>query len=126
MNPQRFLPLLAAGIVLLINACTTLPPSGSKALIGKWTNSLGTVWTINDGGTFEVDLDKDGKRDAWGKYTVQANTITIYEASGKIAKECREAATYRFHRKADSLHFTLVKDKCKLRIKNILLEWKRA
>ena len=123
MNLRRFLPLLIT--VILVNACAIFPPAGSKALVGTWTNSLGTVWTIKDGGTFEVDLNKDGKRDAWGKYTADANTITIYEAGGKVPKECREAATYRFQRKANTLHFTLVKDTCKLRMKNVLLDWKR-
>ena len=125
MIPQRFLPLLLTGIVLLINACATFPPSRSKALVGTWTNSLGTVWTIKDGGTFEVDLNKDGKPDAWGKYTVDANTITIYEASGKVPKECREPGIYRFHRTANKLHFTLIKDNCKLRMKNVKLDWTR-
>ena len=126
MNPQRFLPLLVAGFVLLINSCTTVPTSGSKALVGRWTNSLGTVWTIKDGGTFEVDLNKDGKLDAWGKYTADAKSITIYEAGGKVPEECRKPATYRFERKANTLRFTLVKDTCKLRMKNVLLDWKRS
>ncbi len=125
MNPQRFLPFAVAGVVLLISACATFPHSGSRALVGTWTNSLGTVWTIKDGGTFEVDLNKDGKPDAWGKYTADANTLTIYEASGKVPKHCHKPGVYQFHRTAKALHFTLVKDVCDLRKKNVLLEWTR-
>ena len=112
-------------IVALLNGCATAPHSGPQALTGTWTNSPGTVWTIKADGTFSVDLNKDGKPDAWGKYTVAGDTVTILEASGKVPKACKKPATYHFTRKADTLHFTLVKDACKLRIKNVLLDWKK-
>ena len=57
MKTQRFLPIVLAGIVLmLLNACATYPKSGQSALVGTWTNSLGTVWTIKADGSFDVDL----------------------------------------------------------------------
>ena len=112
-------------VVALVGGCATAPHSGPQALAGTWTNSLGTAWTIKADGTFSVDLNKDGKADAWGKYSVAGNTITLLEASGKVPKLCKKPATYNFTRTADTLHFTLVKDACKLRIKNVLLDWKK-
>ena len=46
-------------------------------LTGAWTNSFGTVWTVKADGSFDVDLDRDGKRDAWGTYTVAGDVVTI-------------------------------------------------
>ena len=52
MKTQRTLQLLLAGIlVMLVNACATYSHSGQAALTGTWTNSLGTVWTINADGS---------------------------------------------------------------------------
>jgi len=110
-------------IAALLNGCATTQHSGPQALVGTWTNSLGTAWTIKADGTFSVDLNKDGKTDAWGKYTVAGDTITISDGRGKIPKACKAPATYHFTRTADTLHFTLVKDGCKLRIKNVLQDW---
>ena len=55
MKTQRTFQLLLAGIVLmLLNACATYPRTGSRALVGTWTNALGTVWTINADNIFHV------------------------------------------------------------------------
>ena len=71
--------ILLAGIaVFLFQACvTTAPTSGMAALTGTWTNSLGTVWTMRADGLFDVDLNHDGKRDAWGTCSVEGSTVTI-------------------------------------------------
>jgi hypothetical protein len=73
MKLQVVSRILFAGLaVLLLQACaTTAPTTGTAALAGTWTNSLGTVWTMTADGSFEVDLNHDGKRDAWGKCTVE-------------------------------------------------------
>jgi hypothetical protein len=126
MKTQRFLPIVLAGIVLmLLNACATYPKSGQSALVGTWTNSLGTVWTIKADGSFDVDLTHHGKRDAWGKYTVAGDTMTIHDVGGKVPHGCKGEASYKFSRSdKDSLQFTLVNDTCTLRKKNVLLGWK--
>lgn len=127
MKTQRFLPIALAGIVLmLLNACATYPKSGQAALVGNWTNSLGTVWMIKADGTFDVDLNRDGKRDAWGTYTIASDTMTIHSGGGTIPHGCKGDGVYKFSRTdKDALSFTFVSDKCKLRKRNVLLGWKR-
>jgi hypothetical protein len=114
---------LAAALIVLVNACATAPTSGPAALVGTWTNTVGTVWTVNPDGTFQVDLDKNGKPDVWGHYTVSGDTLTISEVRGKTPKACKQPAAYKFNRMGDQLHFTLVSDKCKLRIQNVTQPW---
>src|SRR5437667_8459986 len=65
--------LLAVILVEVIAGCETVPSSGSAALAGQWTNSLGTVWTINPDGTFHVAATKP-KTQIWGTYTVSGDT----------------------------------------------------
>ena len=85
MKINLSLRIIFAGVLLvLVNACATAPQSGSISLVGTWTNSLGTVWTIKADGTFDVDRNNDGKRDIWGTYTVAGDTITIQETGPKI------------------------------------------
>lgn len=111
---------------MLLNACATYPKSGQAALVGNWTNSLGTVWMIKADGTFDVDLNRDGKRDAWGTYMVSGDTMTIHGTGGKVPHGCKGDGVYKFSRAdKDSLQFTFVKDSCKLRKKNVLLGWQR-
>ncbi len=97
--------------------------TGPSALVGTWTNSLGTVWAIKADGTFQVDLMHHGKVDVWGKYTVTGDEMTMQEVHGKTPKACKGSATYKFNRTDSGLQFTLVSDKCKLRQKNVLQPW---
>jgi hypothetical protein len=116
--------VLAAVAVLLLQACATTQPSGPAALTGTWSNSLGTVWTMSGDGSFEVDLNHDGKRDAWGKCTIDGNTATIVGTGGVVPKGCaKTTGIYHFTRSKDTLHFTLVKDACPERRKNVTLDW---
>ena len=115
--------ILAGAAALLLQACASTP-SGPAALTGTWTNSLGTVWTMRADGSFDVDVTKDGKRDAWGKCTIEGNTITIAETGGAVPKGCgKTAGVYHWTRSKDTLHFTLVKDGCKERVKHVTLDW---
>ena len=124
MKLQHSLRIIFAGaLMVLMGACVTTPTSGPAALVGTWTNTLGTVWTVNPDGTFQVDLNKDGKPDVWGHYTVSGDALTISEVRGKTPKACKHPATYKFKRMPDQLHFTLVSDTCKLRIKNVTQPW---
>jgi hypothetical protein len=127
MKIQRSLPLFLCCVVLiLINACATYPRSGQAALTGTWVNSLGTVWTCRADGTFDVDLNGDGKRDAWGTVSVAGDTATIQRVGGINPKGCNGPGVYKFTRRdKDSLQLTLVSDACKLRKKNALLPWHR-
>ena len=97
--------------------------AGQPAVVGTWTNQLGTVWMIKADGTFDVDLNKDGKRDAWGNYTLAGDTITVWRTGGMAPKGCRGKGVYKFQRNGDNLNFSLVSDACKLRKKNVLMGW---
>ena len=119
---QFSLRITLAGVLLLfLNACATNVPSGQGPLVGTWTNSLGTVWTVKPDGTFDV---VGGKRHIWGNYTMAADTLTVQETGGNTAKGCHGPGVYKFSRTGDNmLSLTLVSDTCKERKKNVLLAW---
>ena len=125
MKLQNSLRLILAGIlIMLVSSCATTP-SGPAALAGTWTNSLGTVWTLNADGTFHVMATKP-KAEIWGNYTVTADTITVQETRrvGAIPKSCKGPGVYKFSRpNANTLTFVLVSDVCKPRIQNVTQPW---
>jgi hypothetical protein len=127
MKLQHFFRIVFVGVALaLISACQTMT-TGPGALAGQWTNSLGTVWTINPDGTFHVMSTKP-KSEIWGNYTIANDTITVQETrhSGPIPKSCRGPGVYKFRRPdANSLTFVLVNDVCKPRIQNVTQPWHR-
>ena len=127
MKTQRHCQILLAGILVgLLGACAHYPHHGPGALVGTWKNSMGTLWILREDGTFDVDLDHDGKRDAWGKYKVHEDTVTLIRKGGFAPKNCRAKGVYHFTRTGeDALQFTLVEDTCKLRVKNVTLPWNR-
>jgi len=126
MKIQSFFRIVFASLLLvLLSACVTTPRSGPAALTGTWTNSLGTVWTINADGTFHVVATKP-KAQIWGTYTVVGGTVTLQETrrSGRIPKQCSGPGVYKFSRpNENTLTFMLVNDACKPRIKNVTLPW---
>lgn len=126
MKLQYFLRIILAGIfVALVSACETMVPSGPAALAGQWTNSLGTVWTINPDGTFHA-MSTRPKAEIWGTYTLAGDTITVQETrhSGRIPKNCKGPGVYKFSRPdGNTLAFVLVSDKCKPRIQNVTQPW---
>ena len=117
-------------LMILLGACANVSPDGHpwstglstapQALVGTWTNSLKTLWTIKSDGTFEV---VNPKRHIWGKYTLTGDTITIQETGGKSAKGCKGPGVYKFNRTENTLAFTLVNDSCGERKRNVLLAW---
>jgi hypothetical protein len=124
MKTQFFLRIIFAGVLLLlVNGCATSTQTGRGPLVGVWTNSLGTVWTIKADNTFDV---VNPKRHIWGNVTVAGDTVTIQETGGNAAKGCHGPGVYKFSRPSENtLAFTLVKDGCKERIKNVTLVWHR-
>jgi len=126
MKSQPTLRILFASVIVAsLGACAIYPRSGQSALVGTWTNSFGTVWTIKSDGTFDVDLKHHGKRDAWGTWTVSGDRVTLQRTGGIKPKGCEGPGVYKFARTdKDSLQFTFVNDKCKLRIKNVTQPWK--
>ena len=124
MKTQLSFRIIFTGILFaLLSACATNAPAGRGPLVGTWTNSLGTVWTIKADNTFDV---VNPKRHIWGNITMAGDTVTIQETGGKAAKGCHGPGVYKFSRaRADILTFTLVKDSCKERIKNVTLAWHR-
>jgi hypothetical protein len=123
-NQISFRIVVAAAAVALLAGCAMFQENGQSALVGTWTNSLGTVWAIRADGTFDVDLKHHGKRDAWGTYTVQGDQATFQRTGGVKPKGCEGPGVYKFKRTDDTLQFTLVSDQCKLRQKNVLQSWK--
>jgi hypothetical protein len=120
-----FRTILAGVSLVLISACATAPLSGPAALAGTWTNSLGTVWTINADGTFHVMVTTP-KAEIWGTYTIAGDTITVQETrrAGATPKNCRGPGVYKFSRPdGNTLSFVLVSDKCKPRIQNVTEPW---
>jgi hypothetical protein len=124
MKIQPCLRITLAGVLLLfLNACATTAPTAQGPLVGTWTNSLGTVWTVKADGTFDVDVVNPA-RHIVGNYTVAGDTITVQETGGKSAKGCGGPGVYKFTRTGDNtLTFKLVSDTCKERKKNVLLAW---
>jgi len=125
MKRQHTLRILfAVLLVAVIAGCETVP-SGPAAVAGQWTNSLGTVWTINPDGTFHVTSTRP-KAQIWGTYTISGDTITVQETrrKGSIPKTCRGPGVYKFSRPdANTLAFVLVSDVCKPRIQNVTQAW---
>jgi hypothetical protein len=127
MKLQNSLRLILAGILILLASSCATTPSGPAALAGTWTNSLGTVWTLNADGTFHVTATKP-KAEIWGTYTLSGDTITVQETrrGGSIPKNCRGPGVYKFSRPdQNTLAFVLVSDKCKPRIQNVTQPWHR-
>jgi len=109
----------------LLGACAMFQETGQSAVVGTWSNSLGTVWAIKSDGTFQVALNNSNRVSAWGKYSVTGDTMTIQESHGShTPKSCKGQATYKFSRNGDMLTFAKVSDRCKLREKNVLAGWK--
>jgi hypothetical protein len=120
-----FQMVLMVCLAVMLNACAMYPKSGQSALVGTWTNSFGTVWTIKADGTFDVDLKHKGNRDAWGTWRVEGDRVTLQRTGGLKPKGCDRPGVYKFARTdKESLQFALVSDKCKLRIKNVTQPWK--
>ena len=126
MKLRHSLQIVFAGVAIaLISACETMTTTGPGALAGQWTNSLGTVWTINPDGTFHV-MSVKPKAQIWGNYTIAGDTMTVQETrrSGAIPKSCRGPGVYKFSRPdANTLAFVLVNDVCKPRIQNVTQSW---
>jgi hypothetical protein len=126
MKLQHPLRILFVGLAIaLVSACETMTTTGPAALAGQWTNSLGTVWTINPDETFHV-MATTPKAEIWGTYTVAGDTITVQETrrAGPIPKNCRGPGVYKFSRPdGNTLACVLVSDKCKPRIQNVTQPW---
>jgi hypothetical protein len=119
--------LIAVGLtaMALLVGCAMFQKTPQNSLVGTWTNALGTVWALKADGTFEVALNNSNHPSVWGKYSVADDTVTIKESRGfHIPKSCKGEAVYKFNRDQDKLTFTLVSDKCRLRMKSVLLPWK--
>jgi hypothetical protein len=116
---------LGALAISTLAACATHPMFGRSPLVGTWMNSAGTVWIIKVDGTFDVDLNHNGKRDAWGRWSVTGDTVTLVGVGGIKPKGCDGEGVYHFMRSGDTLRFRLVSDACKLRRRNVLLAWHR-
>ena len=117
---------IVAGVILLLvlQSCAWLPKPLPPSVVGNWVNPLGTVWIIKPDGTFDVDFTRDGERDAWGRYTVDGQRITLVSTGGLNASDCEGEGIYNFRRDGDKLHFTVVNDACKARQRNVLLSWR--
>jgi hypothetical protein len=118
--------LFAAASMAALPACALFPHRKPNPLLGSWTNRTGAIWTVNRDGTIEVDVQRDGKRDSWGTYTIDVDTLTIRSVGGLMPNGCGGDGIYRFKREGAEVTFTLVSDSCKLRRTTILLGWHRV
>src|SRR3954464_8060910 len=100
--------LVAAALMATLPACALFPHRKSIPLLGSWTNRVGAIWTLNRDGTFEVDVQRDGKRDSWGTYTIETDTLTLRSIGGLMPKGCSGDGIYRFTRTGAEVTFTLV------------------
>ena len=121
---KRQISVVLVGAAGLLAGCAMFQRTSENSLVGTWTNTLGTVWAIKADGTFDVDLTHHGKREAWGTWTVQGDQATFQRTGGLKPKGCDGPGVYKFNRDENTLTFTKVSDKCKLREKNVLLPWK--
>jgi hypothetical protein len=122
---KPFLRIILTAILLVLASSCATTPSGPAALAGTWTNSLGTVWTINADGTFHATATAP-KAEIWGSYTIAVDTITVQETRrvGSIPKSCKGPGVYKFSRPdSNTLAFVLVNDKCKPRVQNVTQPW---
>src|SRR4029077_12283971 len=93
MKTQLSFRMFLTGVLVgLLSACATYPTSGPAALVGTWTNSLGTVLTIKGRDTFDVVW---AKHHLGGNLPVAGDTVTIQETGGKPAKPCRGPGVYK-------------------------------
>jgi|ERR1043166_8353023 hypothetical protein len=117
----RIIVLLCAAVAF--TGCSTLLPHKSQSVAGTWKNSAGTVWTLKPDGKFEVEVKAAHPFRTWGTYTVSGDTLTIYDKNPKAPRACREPGVYHFQRSGDTLQFTLVKDACRERARQVPLAW---
>jgi len=75
--------LFAVVLVAVIAECETVPSSGPAALAGQWTNSLGTVWTINPDGTFHVAATKPKGTDLGHLYGFRRHHYSSGDSPGR-------------------------------------------
>ena len=117
--------IFALTVTVLFAGCAMFQEKPQSSVVGTWTNALGTVWALKADGAFEVALNNSNRPSIWGKYTVTDDTVTIKESRGShTPKSCKGEGVYKFNRDQDTLTFTKVSDKCRLREKNVLLPWK--
>ena len=126
MKPARCAALLL--LVSIFGACSAVeswwapkPPD----LTGVWRNKRGVLWNIHRDGTFDVDVNHDGTREAWGNFTQHGNRITIVNTGGVAAVTCDGAGVYRCKLDEQKLTFALVKDDCLARVLNLSKTWRR-
>jgi hypothetical protein len=123
MKKQLSIVLFVTATIVL-GGCAMFQETPQNSLVGTWTNSLGTVWALKANGTFQVAINNSNRPSVWGKYTVTGDTITIQESHGShTPRSCRGEATYQYNRDRDTLTFTKVSDKCKIRERNLRLPW---
>jgi hypothetical protein len=124
---NRFFPWssLSLAFLLLASSGCALMPQNPATIVGTWKNGLGTRWTLRPDGTFAADLNHDGKEDVLGRYSLNGDIITIAATQGQVPKFCDQPGVYSFELKGNILHFSPIKDKCRLRASNILLTWHR-
>ena len=106
----------------LLAGCATFQ-MGNNSPVGTWTNQSGAVWMIKADGTFDADINHDGKRDIWGTYALAGDQMTLQRTGGRKMKGCDGQGVYKFKRAGENLSFTLVSDKCKDRKNHVLMPW---
>jgi hypothetical protein len=126
MHHRHWCRILATAMLLaaIVSGCAWQSRRKASPLVGSWVNRIGTVWTIREDGTFDVDFARIGKGQIVGKYTIEGGTVTLSGVGETLSKDCNGDGVYAFTRSGPELTFTLVRDSCKFRKTNVLLGWR--
>jgi hypothetical protein len=124
---QRVFSTIVTGIALFaLSGCASYPRSGSDAVVGKWTNSRGTLLKMRGDYTF-TSMTRSDMNHVWGSYTIAHHAITFRALGGDVSRNCRSDGLYHFRRiSAEALQFSVVSDKCKTRRRDLVLVWHRS
>jgi hypothetical protein len=119
--------LFFLGTLLAIAAlvgCAEMERRETSPIAGSWINSEGTVWTLHPDGTFDADVRAAQPFRTSGRYSISGDQLTVYDIAASSPRECREPGIYRFRRTGDRLDFTIVKDDCGERARQVPLGWR--
>jgi len=101
-----------------------------RKFLGAWQSVQGPgVITFYHDYRYGIDLDGDAAKDAWGRYNVFMDQISLQAEGGMIGEKCHLPGIYRYSvkgfLKGQELSFNLMGDQCLERIATLGVPWKR-
>jgi hypothetical protein len=101
-------------------------------VVGTWKykdESFGSpvTLTMNRDYTYQLDTNKDGKKDVWGTYKIFHNQIKFHDHDdSKSAKVCFEPGVYYYDVSGYDVYYQLVADQCPYRAAALSYSWTRV